>query len=360
MIKYNGVDLGDYGVCVIGRGTFNAPARDVEKIHVNGKNGDYLIDHGSFQNITVTYPDCCIIEDFPRNVRALRQLLYRDAGYHRLEDSYNPDTYRLAQFAGPFEAEVHTGRGNRSGTFPLNFDCKPQRFLKSGDRRIQVPLQYANGSSGYLIYCEPDGASRFSLHAAARAFDVQPSAFSSSATCTVRFFRASGTEISNAQIAIAGKTMAECEIPNGTTLMMIVPSVHIGGLKINGIMFDYGTSMSGSIPNLGTMPAAPLYELVKGTTAPLTIRGYDADRDRIGETGDQIGDGVVIDGLNETRHYMLDAESGEVWRKDATETGLYKYIEGVMPTIPSGGLQISFSAISSTTRLYVIPRWWEM
>ena len=68
--------------------------------------------------------------------------------------------------------------------------------------------------------------------------------------------------------------MAECEIPSETTLMMIKPSVHIGGLKINGIMFDYGTSMTGSIPNLGTMPAAPLYELVKGTTAPLTIRGY--------------------------------------------------------------------------------------
>ena len=127
MIIYNDKNLSDFGVAVIGRGTFNAPARDIEKVHVPGRSGDMLFDDGSMQNIVVTYPDCCIVENFPRNVRALRNFLYTDPGYHKLEDSYNPETYRLGAFLGPFDAEGHTGRGNRSGVFSLSFDCKPYR-----------------------------------------------------------------------------------------------------------------------------------------------------------------------------------------------------------------------------------------
>lgn len=144
MVVYNGKDLGDYGVMCIGRGVYNSPARDIEQIHIPGLNGDLLYDAGGYTNVDITYPDCYILEDFPTNIQGLRNFLLSSTGYHRLEDSYNPDEFRLAEFRGPLEAEGHTGRGNRSGRFDLKFNCMPQRFLKSGDYPITLPETVTN------------------------------------------------------------------------------------------------------------------------------------------------------------------------------------------------------------------------
>ena len=151
MVIYNNKDLGDYGVMCIGRGAYSSPARDIEQIHIPGLNGDLLYDAGGFNNVSVTYPDCYILEDFPENIAALRGFLLSSPGYHRLEDSYNPDEFRLAEFRGPLEAEGHTGRGNRSGHFDLIFNCMPQRFLKSGDIYVDIPLSPAE------VYLKNDG-----------------------------------------------------------------------------------------------------------------------------------------------------------------------------------------------------------
>lgn len=51
-------------------------------------------------------------------------------GYHTLVDQYHPDEVRYAEFRGPFNPEAHTGTGNDSGSFDLEFNCKPQRFLR--------------------------------------------------------------------------------------------------------------------------------------------------------------------------------------------------------------------------------------
>lgn len=141
MIVYNGKDLSDFGMACVGQGAFSAPARDIEQVHIPGRNGDLLFDNGGFMNVNLTYPKCSIVENFPENSAALRNFLLSAPGYHRLEDSYNPDEYRMAEFRGPFDAEGHTGRGNRSGVFDLTFNCQPQRFLKSGEDYILLPPQ---------------------------------------------------------------------------------------------------------------------------------------------------------------------------------------------------------------------------
>ena len=138
MIIYNGKNLNEFGISAIGRGTYGAPARDIEQIHIPGLNGDVLFDSGGYENIQVDYPDCCIEEDFPKNFAALRYFLLSNPGYHRLEDSYATEEFRMAEFRGPLSPDVHTGRGNRSGTFTLSFNCKPQRYLKEGEREIEI------------------------------------------------------------------------------------------------------------------------------------------------------------------------------------------------------------------------------
>ena len=138
MIIYNGKNLEDFADEAIGRGRYGSPARDIEQVHVPGLNGDLLFDSGGFLNATIEYPDCCIDHDFPTNFAALRTFLLADPGYHRLEDSYASDEFRMAEFRGPLTPDVHTGRGNRSGTFTLQFNATPQRYLKEGGEEREI------------------------------------------------------------------------------------------------------------------------------------------------------------------------------------------------------------------------------
>ena len=129
-VIYNGTNLEtEFGMVCLGRGTYGAPARDIEQVHVPGRNGDLLIDNGGYLNFDLTYPECTIQEDFPYQARRLRNFLLSNPGYHKLTDSYNPGFYRMAEYRGPFAAEAHTARGNMSSVFDLIFNCKPMRYL---------------------------------------------------------------------------------------------------------------------------------------------------------------------------------------------------------------------------------------
>lgn len=153
----------DYGLYVSGSGTFNAPERDVELVEVPGMNGNLILDNGRFKNITVTYP-AFIRHKFRALSGAAREWLLHTPGYARLEDSYNPEYYRLARFGGPLDFDTRVL--NRSGECNLSFDCKPQRFLTEGDFAIDVtggmqlfnptpfpamPLIRVYGTSGTLM-----------------------------------------------------------------------------------------------------------------------------------------------------------------------------------------------------------------
>ena len=150
-VVFDGVDLVDFGVTLSGVGTFNAPERDVEYKPVPGRNGDIILDNGRYNNISVTYP-VNIETHLPGKVRALSEFLMSHKGYFRLEDSYHPDEFRMAQFAGPIDINS-TGRHNRYGTTSLTFNCMPQRFLKSGE----LPVAFTDSSkSQQTIYAYSD------------------------------------------------------------------------------------------------------------------------------------------------------------------------------------------------------------
>lgn len=125
----------DFGIWVSGENTFNAPERDVTLIDVAGRNGALVIDNGRFKNITVSYP-AFIEKSFRENTQAAREWLLSKRGYKRLEDEYNPDIYRMAQFTGPLDFDMRFL--NYAGEVELIFNCKPQRFLKSGEFPIDL------------------------------------------------------------------------------------------------------------------------------------------------------------------------------------------------------------------------------
>lgn len=136
-------NLADFGVYISGEGTYNAPERSITEEIVPGRNGSLIIDNGRYQNIEVTYP-AFIIRDFPRNMAGLRSYLASLRGYARLEDSYHPDEYRMAALSGGIAVQT-SGYMNREGQFDLTFNCKPQRFLRSGEYAVPV-------ASGMVVY----------------------------------------------------------------------------------------------------------------------------------------------------------------------------------------------------------------
>lgn len=126
---FNGRCSREFGIIATGSGTYNAPKRDLTFQAIPGRNGDLILDNQRFKNITVTYP-VFIHQGFARNAEMARAWLLGAQGYCPLWDGYNPDTFRLAVFAGPVDFDVKLM--NRIGEAKLAFVCKPQRFLRSG------------------------------------------------------------------------------------------------------------------------------------------------------------------------------------------------------------------------------------
>lgn len=132
-ITFDGINSLTNGIYVTGEAVFNAPERVVEMVSIPGKNGALAIDQGYFENIEVTYPAGCFadsMDDFAEKVAAFRNSLASRYAYKELTDTYHPDEFRLGLFKSGLS--VDPVQYNRAGEFDIVFDCKPQRWLVSG------------------------------------------------------------------------------------------------------------------------------------------------------------------------------------------------------------------------------------
>ena len=142
---FNGRASRDFGLYISGSGTFSAPKRKFEEFTVPGRNGVLKIDSGTFENASVSYK-CAIVRDFAQNAAALRSWLLSPAGYCRLEDTYHPGEFRMAHYSSGVDFTDFT-QLLRAASVTLTFDCKPQRFLKSGENPIYNPTKIYNPTS---------------------------------------------------------------------------------------------------------------------------------------------------------------------------------------------------------------------
>lgn len=132
---YNGVSTADFCVEVSGTNTFGSAEPDYEFVSIQGRAGDLFIDHGRYKNVELTYT-CLLQKDFDRNFSGLKGKLLKSPGYHRLEDSFHPEEYRMAIISGSIDPSMAVRL--REGTFDITFNCKPQRYLKSGEQVITL------------------------------------------------------------------------------------------------------------------------------------------------------------------------------------------------------------------------------
>lgn len=151
-LTFGGRPISDFNVYISGAGTFGAPERDRKSVVIPGRDGELTIDNGRYKNIKVSYP-AFIAKDYSQNVAALRNYLLSFTGYARLEDTYHPDEFRMARYTGSFDGG--STKGMNAGSFKIDFDCMPQRWLKSGEQVLTG--FYARESTGSVVHIQNPG-----------------------------------------------------------------------------------------------------------------------------------------------------------------------------------------------------------
>lgn len=118
---------------------YEFPLRRVNVVQINGRNGDVVIDKNTFDNSVREYNIAAVLgtsEDaFVLKARELVDWLSLSSGYARLEDSYEPLYFRLAMFRSGGQIPNFY---NKATAINLKFECKPQRFLKSGETPVTI------------------------------------------------------------------------------------------------------------------------------------------------------------------------------------------------------------------------------
>ena len=160
-IIFDGYNFEDYGVVVSGSGTWNMPERLTIKENVYGRHGALITDAGMFDNVEIPYP-AWIARGFAEKYEDFsRMMALHTDKYYRLEDSYHPDYYREARVVPGIIPKP--GTLNRSGEFTVAFDCKPQKWLRSGEEALEIAerLEIFNmtGYEAKPLIVIPSGAS---------------------------------------------------------------------------------------------------------------------------------------------------------------------------------------------------------
>lgn len=154
IIIFNGVSSADFNILIEHPPGYEMPKKDYEVTHIPGRNGDVYIDKGSYQNTTRSYDIAVGDSDrsFISMANMVSEWLHSASGYSRLEDSYEPEYYRMAVYKEENNIQNildHAGRAT------IQFDCKPQRFLKLGDIEIyatsEIVLRNPTGFSAKPI-----------------------------------------------------------------------------------------------------------------------------------------------------------------------------------------------------------------
>lgn len=142
---YDGKDSRDFNIVVDKSGIYATAERDYDTYEVPGMNGELTFDNGRYRNVEITY-QCGIGRTFQRDINYFFAWLMSKRGYFRLEDSLQPEHFRMARVSGVPDPEPHTRY--EGGMFEVTFDCKPQKYLKKGEKEYWL-------SSGALTLENP-------------------------------------------------------------------------------------------------------------------------------------------------------------------------------------------------------------
>lgn len=140
LIVYGGESSSDYGIVVSEAPAFDAPARKQTVYNVAGRNGAVVFQEDAWEDVVRSYNvwTAFDLDSLADKVSAFEALLNSKKGWQRLEDSFEPEHFRFAYYQG---GDSFSNTMMSYGAATLNFVCRPERFLKSGE----FPISVTNG-----------------------------------------------------------------------------------------------------------------------------------------------------------------------------------------------------------------------
>lgn len=410
---FDNTNSAQYGVYITGQGVFNAPERNVEMVEIPGRDGAYALDKGNFNNIEVTYPAGIVADteaDFATAVSNLRNFLCSKTGYCRLTDDYNSGEYRMAIYKSGLEVDHE---GLKTGEFNIVFECKPQRWLTSGETAVSVAsgsditnptlfpsrpqlqvwgygdidvggksINVSNVPIGNIIV--KNGGSAGGSLPTSLSFDDEYANSSDAISISDSNYIYSGI-IFNEYLAVDSGTFVSGSatgtitgngafvIKNGMNLTLQVK------VYTNALSFQYGTSrtetnvlnysvntsaygsVSGSITFTVAYDGVKTFTLNVSQTFPshvsLSTQGF-------AELEFGFVNNAII--LNSSKSSLgnpmyLDLDIGEAYKIEngvAVSVNNAVTIPAELPTLPSGNTTITYD--NTITQFKVLPRWWKV
>lgn len=129
--------------------TVSEPVPRVTRISAPGRNGDYVLFDGCYENRTITAK--CYILDYamPGKVAKINEWLVGEAGSFEFRDTDDKLHFMLARCTAglPLNTRAHV-----LGDFELTFDADPRRFLLSGQKPILLDSGYIQNPRPYTAY----------------------------------------------------------------------------------------------------------------------------------------------------------------------------------------------------------------
>lgn len=134
-LTFGTVSFSNYSCFYDGSQMWRKPEKIVDFYSVPGRNGDISVSQNKYSNI-VRPLNCYINKNWASNYNGLIDALSAIEGYARFETSEETDVYMMASLNDEIQPKLD--QFNKSGQFTLNFNFKPQKWLKTGENAIAV------------------------------------------------------------------------------------------------------------------------------------------------------------------------------------------------------------------------------
>lgn len=125
-LSFAGKSSKDFLLYLSGPGVYDSPAADVESTSVPGRNGDILTENAKagrrrYQNVDIKYK-AFFFNGLPAKTAAVKAWLLSPVGYQKLQDTYDPDFFRMAVCKDALAFDV---TAQKAAEMELTFNCKP-------------------------------------------------------------------------------------------------------------------------------------------------------------------------------------------------------------------------------------------
>lgn len=148
----DGIDARSVGIQLQAPVSFSEAVPVAEAQTIPGRNGDIVFYTGSYENRSGSASCFCLQKDVEKAISAASRFLMGKKGYRRLETSDDPDHYWMARVENSPQIAM---RVRRLAPFDIDFDCKPQRFLKSGEEYLAIDVSGQTIENLYMFDALP-------------------------------------------------------------------------------------------------------------------------------------------------------------------------------------------------------------